>query len=113
MPPGRPPGTAAELELKILRALCRREFSARDWSRLTSQLADYHWQDSDHRVVYEALTAIRSTDAETRRGQLPAQATRMGFPDVDWKIYFEAEDSPKSGIEDMIQQLKAKSPETS
>src|SRR5271154_7129416 len=113
MPPGRQPWTAAELECKILSALCRSEFSAREWSSIPSQLVDYLCQDYDHRVVYEAVTAIRSSVAETRRGELPAQATRMGFPDVDWKIYFKAEESPKLGIEDIIQELKAKSPEPS
>lgn len=111
MPEQRSSDTVTELERRILRALCGRECSAGEWSALASPLAEYCWQDPDHRVVHEALTAIRCPDAETRRGQLPAQATRMGFPDVDWKVYFEPEELPEPALEDLIRRLKAETPE--
>jgi hypothetical protein len=59
-------------------------------------------------VVYEALRAIRSRDPSTRRDQLPAQVTRMGFPDLDWSLYFGGAELPTSGIEDLIRRLNPK-----
>src|SRR5579863_4959221 len=74
--------TVSELEREILRVLCRRDCAARDWLKLTGQLTAYSWQEPDHQVVFDALRGIWSPDAKTRRDQLPAQATRMGFPEI-------------------------------
>ena len=71
-----------------------------------SQLTAYRWQESDNKVVYEALRAIKSRYPETRRDELPAQATRMGFPEVDWKPYFEPDEELGSHLQDLIRRLK-------
>jgi hypothetical protein len=39
--------------------------------------------------------------------QLPAQATRMGFPDVDWKLYLQRTEAPQPDITDLIRALKS------
>src|SRR5580658_9984700 len=52
---------------------------------ILAQLRTHHWQDPEHRVVFEALTALPGRQASDLREQLPAQATRMGFPDVNWQ----------------------------
>ena len=85
------PGPLAKialLEARILRALCSTSLVREEWKRFDHSLADHHWQESDHGVVYRALQEIRKRDRKTWREQLPAQATRMGFPDVDWSVYF-------------------------
>jgi hypothetical protein len=78
----------SDLELAILRALCA---MPNGWDEVARQLANYSWQEEDHEVVYKALRRVRGRGAKTLRDQLPAQTTRMGFPDIDWKIYFESE----------------------
>jgi hypothetical protein len=70
------------------------------------QLRDYRWREPEHEVVYEALTRIRSHDLKALQAQLPAQTTRMGFPDVDWTIYLSGAETPASEIETLIEKLK-------
>jgi hypothetical protein len=95
------------LERRILTALVLGVDPPADWDLLVSQLTGYRWLDPDHKVVYEALRAIKSRDPKTRRDELPAQATRMGFPDVDWKPYFEPDKQLESRLGDLIRRLKA------
>jgi hypothetical protein len=113
MPPNRPSEHIADLERRTLRALCGREIAAQAWDQLTGALAEYSWQEPDHRVVYDALRGIRSRDAKARRDQLPAQATRMGFPDVDWSLYFAHEEIPEQEIRRLIRRLIAATAERS
>ncbi len=77
------------------------------WNRLAASLSAYSWQVPDHRVVYDALRGIRSRDAATRRDQLPAQVTRMGFPDLNCSVYFAPTEISEREIEGLVRQLKA------
>ncbi len=108
MPENHPCTPVALLERQILGALCAGVSNAVDWDQLASELSAHHWQDPDHKVVYQALRAIKSRDAKTRRDELPAQVTRMGFPDVDWNLYFEREEFSAPEIEKLIRQLKVR-----
>jgi hypothetical protein len=107
MPENHPSDTIAALERKLLRTLCHAAIASADWDQLVSELTVYHWQDPDHKVVYEALRAIKSRDPKTRRDVLPAQATRMGFPDVDWRLYFERDEGPEPDLQTLFRRLKA------
>ncbi len=71
------------------------------------QLADHLWQEPEHHVVYVALRQIRSRDPKVRRDQLPAQATRMGFPDVEWRAYLSPVAEEEMDPEQLIARLKA------
>jgi hypothetical protein len=113
MDQNRPTITIAALERQILRALCAGGSDASDWDRLASALSAHHWQDPDHKVVYQALRAIKSRDPKTRRDELPAQVTRMGFPDVNWSLYFEGEELSVAEIVELITQLKTHAAEKS
>jgi hypothetical protein len=113
MTENHPSDTIAALERKILKALCTGVTDPGDWAEFASQLSAYSWQDPDHKVVYDALRAIRSRDPKTRRDQLPAQATRMGFPDLDWNLYFEGEELSTTEIEELIRKLKTATPNRS
>ncbi len=110
MPQTKPPDEAAQLECTILRTLCRRDLPRARWERFAQKLADYVWRVPDHNVVYAALLQIRSRDANTWRDQLPAQATRMGFPDVDWDGFFGPVVSPLPDIDEAIRRLIAQAP---
>jgi hypothetical protein len=65
-------------------------------------LREYAWQEEEHRVVFEALARVRSGDAISLREQLPAHATRMGFPEVEWQLYF----APSAGQNDWRELLR-------
>ncbi|MFZ0883394.1 MAG: hypothetical protein WAN14_08350 [Candidatus Acidiferrales bacterium] len=117
-----------ELERKILRALCREhanssapaDLDAQSRASAVAELSSHKWQDAEHRIVFEALARLPGRDAAQVRGQLPAQATRMGFPDVQWEAYFASEtpDAARSAgefrreLEMMIRQLREVSSET-
>jgi hypothetical protein len=113
MSENHPSDTITTLERKILRALCAGVTDQSDWDRLANQLSAYCWQDPDHKVVHDALRAIRSRDPKTRRDEVPAQATRMGFPDLDWSLYFEANELSAAEVEGLIRKLKTATPNRS
>jgi hypothetical protein len=101
-----------DLESKILCALCSNLSPLIDNSAtratILAQLRTHRWQDPEHRVVFEALTLLPGRQAKELREQLPAQATRMGFPDVNWDAYFaaNADDIP---LETLVAELLAPS----
>ena len=76
------------LEHEILQALCASTGTTRDRGELLTALSAHNWHDPEHRVVFEALLRIPSRDPATLRSVIPATATRMGFPDVEWGEYF-------------------------
>jgi hypothetical protein len=108
MPENHPSDAITALERKILRALCIGVSTPDDWNQLASRLSGHLWQDPDHKVVYEALRAIKSREPKTRRDELPAQVTRMGFPDMDWSLYFEGEELSAPELEKLMRRLKTK-----
>src|ERR1700723_4572227 len=97
-----------DLESRILRALCGGPAAfgssgadhASGRATILAELRTHRWQDPEHRVVFEALTLLPGRQASALREQLPAQATRMGFPDVNWDAYFaaNADDIPPEAL---------------
>ena len=120
MPASDKPSSIFALERTILRALCRdgldgaaqADRDAHSRAVAVSELLSHNWQDAEHRVVFEALARLAGRDAAELRRQLPAQATRMGFPDVCWETYFagstpqEAQTADDLGLD--LKQLMAK-----
>jgi hypothetical protein len=85
-------------EREILRLLCdpRAQPDAKSREQAVLSLQTHPWQDAEHRIVFEALAKLPGRDASELRRQLPAQATRMGFPDVHWETYFASDGSSRS-----------------
>jgi hypothetical protein len=100
-----------DLESRILRALCSdlspRIDNADARAAILAKLRTHRWQDPEHRVVFEALTLLPGRELIELREQLPAQATRMGFPDVNWEKYYAA--AADSAIENLVAELLATS----
>lgn len=84
----RPSNDVHNLEHRILCALCSDTTRAELRGKVVRDLNGHPWHDSEHRIIYEALRSIPNGEGRAMREQLPAQATRMGFPDVDWDDYF-------------------------
>jgi hypothetical protein len=74
-------------ERLVLRALSTRRIKQSQWIRIERKLADHCWREPDHAVVYESIIRARGRDPGHWREQLAAEATRMGFPDVDWEPF--------------------------
>jgi hypothetical protein len=94
-----------ELERDILRALCCARGADTASQAAKRPLRAHAWRNQEHRVVFEALERVRPTEASPLREQLAAQVTRMGFPDVDWGLYF---DSPYAlrDIKELVRDLQ-------
>lgn len=105
MPGENPSRRILKIEREILRALCAREGAVH--ARGVPELANYRWRDPEHQVVYEALGKIRGRDADSLREQLAAQATRMGFPDVDWTAYCERMETTSGELTRLLRELQA------
>jgi hypothetical protein len=76
------------LERALLRALCDGTTPAAARDRAKQELENYTWQEEEHKIVYQTLRKARANGAVSLRTELPAHATRLGFPDVDWQSYF-------------------------
>lgn len=93
------------IERRVLIALCSCDWKASGNSNITAELHFYRWRNAEHRIVFEALERISPCDATTLRELLPAQATRMGFPDVDWQQYFVRDSNSDGDAQKLIREL--------
>lgn len=97
-----------KLEREVLRLLCKLPDAQPDRARSHAlcNLSSHDWKDIDHRVVFDALRRSPGREPVLLREQLPAEATRLGFPDVDWAEYFvETISSDAKEIEQLTQKL--------
>jgi hypothetical protein len=79
-------GERSELELRVLRQVCvRRDAELR---AAVKMVAAYSWTVPDHAVVYAAVRAALERGAAATEETLSGLATRAGFPDLDWDLYF-------------------------
>jgi hypothetical protein len=103
------PGNATEIfeaEQLLLKFLCAHPAAATA-QEIKSQLSSYKWRNPDHSVVFEALNRLNSARTATQlREQLPAQLTRLGFPDVNYEIYFEGKIPEERQIPALIETLR-------
>jgi NAD(P)H-dependent FMN reductase len=88
MPNNNSSDSVASLELTLLRWLCISAASDDARKRVLSALPGYKWHNTDHAIVFDALKRVPDRDKRPLREQLPAIATRMGFPDIAWEDYF-------------------------
>lgn len=101
-----------DFERRILRALCSSSVLAHERETAMNQLAAHTWRAPEHRVVYQALTRMRSRDAAALRAELPSMATRMGFPDVEWNEYFgRVESATEPDLTQLVVRLAVESGE--
>src|SRR5580700_4933818 len=99
-----------ELERETLCALCVRASLNAQHPTAMRELSNHVWQDAEHRVVFEAIQRLSSSDPKLLREQLPAQATRMGFPDVSWDNYFAPPPGARLNFSLLVRELLAAPP---
>ena len=107
MPQQSPSKRIFELERGTLCALCIRSSANARHETVMRELSNHVWQDAEHRVVFEAIQRLSSSDPKLLREQLPAQTTRMGFPDVNWENYFMAADQAEDDFDALVRDLLA------
>jgi hypothetical protein len=96
-----------ELERDTLCALCIRASANARRKTAMRELSNHIWQDAEHRVVFEAIQRLSSSDPQLLREQLPAQTTRMGFPDVNWENYFTPAREADGDFDALVRELLA------
>jgi hypothetical protein len=96
-----------ELERETLCALCIRGSANARETTVMRELSNHVWQDAEHRVVFEAIQRLSSSDPKLLQEQLPAQATRMGFPDVSWDHYFAPQPEAEIDFVSLVGELLA------
>ena len=109
MPHTNPADRILQNELAVLRRLCVTAHTNLLREKILRELSEYVWQGAEHRVVFEAIARLCSSDPSLLREQLPAQATRMGFPDVNWESYFASQNEPEKDVEALVGELTARS----
>jgi hypothetical protein len=77
-----------EIERKLLAALCQHDLNAVTRAAILHSLENHRFTESDHEVVYRALTAIFSAGRTNSLETLTQAVTRMGFPDMDLRELF-------------------------
>lgn len=97
----------SEIERGILRALCQQAGAGTALEGPLRELGEYRWHEPEHRVVYEALKEVSKHGSRPLREYLPAQAARMGFPDLDWAAYFEPSEPAAAELPELMRELKA------
>ncbi|MGH9683488.1 MAG: hypothetical protein ACRD4S_07750 [Candidatus Acidiferrales bacterium] len=80
-------------ERTILARLCGGSLTHQAREAVVRTLAGYAWNIAEHRIVYDAIRRIGGESPERLRERLPAEATRMGFPDVEWDNYFHRDEA--------------------
>lgn len=95
----------SDLERAILIALCSDAIAADVRGKILAKLTSHQWREAEHRIVYEALQRAGARDGAGIQERLPAQATRMGFPDVNWELYFAVETVAKMNVFRLVQEL--------
>jgi hypothetical protein len=96
-----------DVERAILRALCTDSLPAAIRDSANDRLKGYEWRDQEHWVVYQALQRLHGHRRVSLREELPASATKLAFPDVNWPDYFGAEELNKDSIEQLFRELKS------
>lgn len=97
-----PTSERVSLERRILRQICSDSLSREDMNRAIDKLAQYAWREPEHDVLFKAIRRLGGGDAGRLREELPAQLTRMGFPDIDWPRYFAAETKDFASLDDLL-----------
>jgi hypothetical protein len=100
---------STQLERQILRLLITRQIEAPKWIEIERELGSYPWRESDHAMIYQAILRIRNRGGRNSREALAVETTRMGFPDLNWKPFFQTKPagSAEPKLEQLLRRLKS------
>ena len=92
------------IERQILRALCSGPARTKI-DHFVHKLLNYSWREPEHATVFQAIQSLAARGRRSWREELPAETTRMGFPDVEWRRYFEEGDANGMPLPELVARL--------
>lgn len=95
-------------ERQLLRRICANELDFPELRQLIDRLSEYSWRDPEHATVFQAIRRLASRARASSQWlrEIPAEATRMGFPDVDWPRYFSGNEPDEPSIPVLLARLR-------
>lgn len=93
------------LERRILRTICASGPRRETLDTAMREIASHEWRAPEHQIVWEAFMRIPRADVASLRELLPAEATRMGFPDVNWELYFAYDCASPEELDTLVRRL--------
>jgi aryl-alcohol dehydrogenase-like predicted oxidoreductase len=96
---------AAEIERRLLAALCAPGFDHQARTEMLERLATYKFANPDHDVIFRALAKMPRAGVAQIRETLSARLTRLGFPDIDVEQILDVEPPSSEEISGLLRQL--------
>jgi hypothetical protein len=96
---------AAEIERKLLAALCSPAVGGEMRNKILERLATHNFATPDHEMIFRALNQVPRASAEYIRETLGARVTRLGFPDIDVESIFAVEAPSTDEIQMLLRRL--------
>jgi hypothetical protein len=97
----------AEIELKLLAALCSPVVDHETRGKILGRLARHKFANPDYETISRALNQIPGASTEHIRETLSARVTRLGFPDIDVEPIFAIEPPSIDEIQTLLRRLEA------
>lgn len=95
-------------DCQLLQALCQTgDESLR--RRALELLPRHRWSQNDHQLLFEFWAVLVRSGVPVRRETMAAQATRVGFPDLDFDSLFVPMPSPDASLARMLQEIASDS----
>lgn len=95
-----------QLEIRMLRLLCRLENPSPQKRSLLDGLRTYRFRNLICQVIYESLRELPPVPVAGLAPELAAELTRRGFPDADLNPFFESPDPDGTDdAEELLQKL--------
>lgn len=89
----------------MLRTVCMGTAQGSVKEAAKSLLADYQWRSLLHKALWKALSKSPTEDSQKLKEWLPAELTRLGFPDVAWENFFTPAAISKQEAISLIRQM--------
>ncbi|HLH05607.1 MAG TPA: hypothetical protein VKW78_00070 [Terriglobales bacterium] len=96
---------AAEIERRLLRAVCSPLVDGDTRTKILNRLARHRFENPDHETIFRVLNQIPRASAEHIRQTLGARVTRLGFPDIEVEWIFEFEAPSSNEIQILLERL--------
>src|SRR5580704_6053081 len=94
-----------EVERQLLAALCQGSLDGERREELLRHLEKHAFAVPDGEVVFHALRRLPQIKPEHIREALATTVTRMGFPDADLNIFFDAPAPAGENLADLLREL--------
>jgi hypothetical protein len=98
--------SAAELERRVLGALCLGACEGPIAELARSMLAGYRWREPAHAAVFDIVMSFPASSAAALREQLAARLTRRGFPDFDVAAWFALPQCSEREVGEWMRRLR-------